>query len=280
MSYIEEKKIPVIGTDTGAQWPARSPNYFIQAAYGKGMVYATISAAARRARALGLSKFGTITCSEISDCATHERYWHQYAAGLGLTSVYKGKASLVQPDFTAECLAARNAGVEFLGITMDQNSVPRLANSCSRQDYRPVYVLLGPLMTAQLTKDPNMEGTIVGSTFFPYVWKDTPGVAEFNEAMKTYAPGTTPGPSEAGGWISGKLFERAAANLGEPPTSAALFQGLWSIKDDTLGGITQPLTFSPGQGTTQNPSCGFDMVLQKGAWVSPDGFQLHCGNTA
>jgi branched-chain amino acid transport system substrate-binding protein len=279
IEYLKAKNIPVIGTESGSQWPEKVPFYFIQSAYGKGMVFVTLSAGVRRAAALGLKKFGTITCTEVNDCATHERYWHEYATAQGLTSVYRGKSSLVQPDFTAECLAARNAGVELLGISMDQNSVPRLAASCARQNYKPTYILLGPLMTAQLTKDPNLEGTVVGTTTFPWVWKDNPRVVEFFDAMKTYAPGVTPGPSEAGGWVIAKLVERAASSLPEPPTSAALFDSLWSIKDDTLGGLTQPLTFVRGRGTPQNPSCGYDMVLEKGVWRSVDGFQLHCGNT-
>jgi branched-chain amino acid transport system substrate-binding protein len=109
------------------------------------------------------------------------------------------------------------------------------------------------------------------------VWNDNPGVSEFLNAMKAYLPGTPPGPSEAGGWTSGKLFERAAAAMTEPPTTAALLEGLWSIKNDTLGGITGPRTFVRAQPTPQNPSCGYDMVMEKGAWRSPDGFQLHCG---
>ena len=78
------------------------------------MLYVATAAAARRAKSLGLSKFGTIICTEAPDCTTHERYYHEYAAALGLTSVSKTRTSVVQPAYTAECLAARNAGVELL----------------------------------------------------------------------------------------------------------------------------------------------------------------------
>jgi branched-chain amino acid transport system substrate-binding protein len=280
LEYLKAKNIPVIGTETGSQWPEKSPLYFIQAAWGKGVVYISASAAARRAAATGAKKFGTITCTEAAECALHERYWHQYAVAQGLTSVYKGKSSLVQPDFTAECLAARNAGVEMLALTMDTNSVPRIASSCARQGYHPTYVLLGPLMVSSLTKDPNLDGAVLGTAQFPYVWADNPKVAEFLAAMKTYSPGIPPGPSEAGGWVTAKLFERAAAATPEPPTTAALLDGLWSIRGDSLGGITGPLTFTKGQPSSQNPSCGFDMVLDKGAWTSPDGFKIQCGDPA
>ena len=278
LDYINEKKIPVIGTELGTQWPATSPMYFLQAGFGRGMVHIGVGAFARRAKALGLSKFGTMVCYEVPDCATHERYYHKYAAEAGLQSTYQGRGSLAQPDYTAQCIAARNAGVEIIAISMDANSISRLVSSCTRQGYKPLYAGIGPEMVARFAKDPNLDGMVVGTNVMPFVWTSNPAAAEFLEAMKQYAPGMAIGAAEASGWVAAKLLERAAAAMPEPPTSAAVLQGLWRIKGDTLGGITQPLTFTEGQPTSQTPSCGFDMVVKQGQWTSLDGFQMHCGN--
>ena len=79
----------------------------------------------------------------------------------------------------------------------------------------------------------------------------------------------------APGWTTGKLWRRPAPTCREPPTSASILQGLWQIKNDTLGGLTQPLTFTEDQ--NPNPmSCWFDIAIRKGAWVSVDNFALHC----
>ena len=278
LDYLTSKNVPVIGTDMGNQWHERSPLYFLHAAYGKGLEYVGVAAIARRAKVIGGDKFGSVVCQEVPGCHTTERYWHQYAVGAGLKSVYAGRASLAQPEFTAQCLAARNAGANFIAFSMDANSITRMAASCARQGYHPVYVTMGPLMLERFAADPNLDGMVLGTNLMPYVWTSNPAAVEFLDAMKQYAPGTFAGASQASGWVAAKLFERAAANMPEPPTAAAVLQGLWRIKGDTLGGITQPLTFTEGKSTTQDPSCGFDMIVEKGQWKSPDGFIQHCGS--
>jgi branched-chain amino acid transport system substrate-binding protein len=76
------------------------------------------------------------------------------------------------------------------------------------------------------------------------------------------------GPVE--GWVSGKLVERAAAALtADRPTSAQLLAGLWTVKNDTLGGLTSPLTFTANQPATPT-SCGFLITIKAGTWISPD----------
>src|SRR5205807_2085254 len=144
------------------------------------------------------------------------------------TSVYKGRTTVVQPDFTAECLAARNAGVEALGITMDVNSIGRIAASCARQSYHPVYVGLSGHAIERIAQDPNVDGMVIGTGPAPYIWDDNPAVAEFADAMKRYSPGTLVSEAEMSGWIAAKLFERAAALVPEPPSSTAVLQGLWT----------------------------------------------------
>jgi branched-chain amino acid transport system substrate-binding protein len=77
------------------------------------------------------------------------------------------------------------------------------------------------------------------------------------------------------GWTAGALLEKAGTALGEPPTSEALLAGLWSIKEDTLGGITSPLTFVKNQPPSPK-ACWFNFELRQRTWVSPDKFTLHC----
>ena len=57
--------------------------------------------------------------------------------------------------------------------------------------------------------------------------------------------------------------------------SAAILAGLWSIHDDTLGGLTAPLTFIRNQPAPQR-MCWFHLTTQNRDWVSPDGFQQEC----
>jgi len=61
----------------------------------------------------------------------------------------------------------------------------------------------------------------------------------------------------------------------EPPTTAAILKGLWSLQNDDLGGITHALTFAQGK-TAPRVACWFNVATKGGAWISPDGFQRHC----
>jgi branched-chain amino acid transport system substrate-binding protein len=77
------------------------------------------------------------------------------------------------------------------------------------------------------------------------------------------------------GWVSTQLFQLAAKNIGDPPTSQAILNGLWSIKNDDLGGITQPLTFTKGQPAAQMV-CYWLLELKSGHFVSPNNGQRTC----
>ena len=103
----------------------------------------------------------------------------------------------------------------------------------------------------------------------------TPATDEFQQALKVLGHGIALGPAVSAGWTAGKLMERAGANLPEPPTTDALLRGLWSIKNDTLGGLTYPLTFGEGK-TSEKKACWFNVALHNGVWKSPDGYRGNC----
>jgi branched-chain amino acid transport system substrate-binding protein len=277
IDYITSKRVPVIGTDTGSQVIYRSPMYFPQAPTGYGMFYSTVASVAPRAIAQGKRKIGTLVC-ELTQCADVERLTRKWAPGLGLDPVYSARASVAQPDFTAVCLAARSAEVETLFVAMDTNSVPRLASSCARQGYRPLIAIFGPMVSTSHATDRNLEGLMSGANFMPWFQATTPASQEFTHAVQRYAPSVVASATRAGGWVSGKLFEKAAASLSEPPTSEALLQGLWKIKGETLGDITQPLTFLEERPAPQDVVCWWDLVVKEQEWSSADGFERHCGN--
>ena len=68
---------------------------------------------------------------------------------------------------------------------------------------------------------------------------------------------------------------RQRPTIGEPPTSEAILDGLWTVKNDNLGGLTHPLTFVKDQKPTPS-TCWFNAAIAGNAWASPDGFKLQC----
>ena len=275
LDYIGAKRIPVIGTDTGNQLPYESAMYFPQASSGDVMTYSFIAGAAQRAIPQGKKRLGTLVCAEAATCADGDRIFAEHAKRLGFAQVYRAKASIAQPDYTAECLAAQRAGTQVFIVLLDQNSLGRLGAACARQAYHPEFVIPGPTATDRMKDDPNLEGLLAAVNVFPFFRTGTPETDKFQQALKTYGGKV---PREMGppiGWVSGKLLERAAAALSEPPTSESLLQGLWSIRNDSLGDLTQPLTFVEGK-IAEKVSCWYTILVKNGAWVSPDHFQQQC----
>jgi hypothetical protein len=62
--------------------------------------------------------------------------------------------------------------------------------------------------------------------------------------MSEDSPATPVGVAASMEWTSGQLLLAGSKDLGTNPTSAQLTAGLDSLKEDTLDGLTVPLTFN------------------------------------
>ncbi|HVW32083.1 MAG TPA: ABC transporter substrate-binding protein, partial [Acidimicrobiia bacterium] len=273
VDYINSKGIPVIGTSGGTRWSYTSPMYFPQASDGDEFLYMGLAAVADQVK--DKHKLGYVTCAEASACHDANKLFGQHAQQFGFQVVYSGQASIAQPDYTAECLAARNAGVEIMMVVLDGNSVGRFAQSCARQGFKPQYATIVTIVLDRFKDDPNLAGLVALSHVFPYFQTGTPMTDEYAAALKAYGGGLSNGVGLATGWTAGKLLERAAARIADPPTPQGILAGLWSIKNDNLGGLTYPLSFNQGK-PAQPRGCWFNTAVKDGKWVSNDGFKLHC----
>jgi branched-chain amino acid transport system substrate-binding protein len=141
-----------------------------------------------------------------------------------------------------------------------------MANDCAAQGYKPLFVGDSIAITANLATDPNLNGLIAGQTDFPWVDNYTPAQALYQEAVKQYDPSLASSASTAAEWTAGMLAVAAAGDLTATPTSAQFFQGLWGIKNNTLGGLAPPLTFNQNAAATPS-NCYFLMTLQNGQFV-------------
>ena len=275
VQYVTAHRIPVIGGTGGEGWAYTSPMFFPPLPQGPLLARTLPSGLAEQVIPKGKTKLGTLVCAEAQICSDGARAFEESAGAVGFNYVYKAKFSIAQPDFTAECLAARNAQVEVLFVLADQNSVGRVAAGCLRQAYRPVFGIAGQVLVDRQKDDPNLDGLVGIAPVFPGFQDGTPASDEFQQAMRAYGGSGAERLPAASGWVAAKLFEKAAARLSEPPTSEAILAGLWSIKNDTLGGLTGPLTFVQNQPPT-NAVCWWPVVVHNRTFVSPDGFKLHC----
>ena len=115
----------------------------------------------------------------------------------------------------------------------------------------------------------------------PY-FANTSAIRAMDTAINKYEPGTLKNVNynelAAEGWMSGKLFQAAAAaghlGVGGAPTTAEVTKGLDSLKGDTLDGLAPPLTYTAGK--PHPVDCWYYAVLKDGKFTTPYGFKDFC----
>jgi branched-chain amino acid transport system substrate-binding protein len=75
--------------------------------------------------------------------------------------------------------------------------------------------------------------------------------------------------------VSAKLFELAAQNVSDTPTSKDILDALWAMRGETLGGLIPPRTFIRMKPTPET-YCVYEGRVQNGKWVAPRGLKPLC----
>jgi branched-chain amino acid transport system substrate-binding protein len=268
----EQYRIPVVGGDGAAlQWN-QSPYLFPQGASLITRIYMAIHQPVEA----GLKRMGLLYCVENTTCTTLDKLVEKDGLGkqAGTDIVYSAPVSLAQPDYTAQCQNAKNAGADVLGVAMDGSAISRLIRSCGAIGYRPAIATDSLLISAGQAADPGLRRNGVYSTNIdaPWMLSDTPGQRAYQSAMHTYAPQFALDGASILAWTSGKLFEAALAHIphagAEIPTSATVESGLGRIHNETLDGLTPPLTFLAGKPAPQTRCLYYTRLDQRG-WTAP-----------
>jgi len=140
--------------------------------------------------------------------------------------------------------------------------------------FKPEYFVAASMMQDDFKNEPALKSIYVISNSYPYVNVESPVLAEYAQALAAYGKDLT-GIGPENGWLAGKLLERAGRAL-QQPTSQGILEGLWSITNDDLGGLTYPITFTKDQKQAPKVACWWYLKGQDGKWVTPDAYQRHC----
>jgi branched-chain amino acid transport system substrate-binding protein len=276
LSYVSQKRIPIIGHEAGTEDAYTNSMVFTPYPSGLSYAYALIAGFAQAVVPEGKKKLATIACADVKLCDLFDRTWNGPAAReLGFENVYRARASLTQPDYTAECLSARQAGAQVILGAIDNNSYLRLGHACARQNYKPIIGIADQLALPSVAADPVMDGDVVITKVAP--WPDTsiPGTAQLHQTFAQIAPGTEVNGAHAGGWVTAKTFEAAARNLPERPAPADVLNGLWALNGDALDGMTFPLAF-PREQPSPRRSCWGLTLIQGGKFIPMPNGKLKC----
>jgi branched-chain amino acid transport system substrate-binding protein len=258
IDYLNQKRVPVIGDSGAAQWYYESPMFFPQFTTGRPYVEAMIRAAAAETVPQGKKKLAILNCQEAQFCVDADKLWPELAPKLGYELVFRRQTSLAQPDYTAECLAAKNAGAEVFGLAMDGNAIGRVASACGRSGFKPIYFIHHSTLLKEQASDPNTAGILVPIPARAYFDKTNAKVVRYQQALAKYAPGEEIRQNSFAGWVAAEGFELAANRAPDPTTSAGVLEGLWTFNGETLDNITLPLVY-PREGKTPQKICWYTL---------------------
>jgi branched-chain amino acid transport system substrate-binding protein len=273
LAYLERQHIPVIGVYSATQTDFHSPVLFPASTEINALSDGNI----KLALAAGKKKLGFLYCVEAPACTQSYNYLIRdgHARADGADPAYSSSFSLTQPSFTAQCIQARQAGVDFLFLGGDGNSLQRVARDCAAQGYHPQYEAVSLGVSASMQGDPRLDGMLATQASFPWMASDTPAQAAYQEAIRTYAPGLVGSGASSNEWTAGQLAVAASKYLGANPTSSQFLQGLWTIKNNDLGGLAPPLTFN-ANGNSSVHRCYFSIQLRGDRFVDPSHGKYTC----
>jgi branched-chain amino acid transport system substrate-binding protein len=278
-TYVQSHGIPVVGGLTTTDAFVTNPDFFASGqtldTYNTNFVLA--------AKKVGAKSMAVFYCAEAAVCQQGVPPLKATAQKLNTPLVYTSAISGSAPNFTAQCLAAKDDGAQALVIADATAVVESVMASCSQQGYTPWAINLGSGVGLSFTTSPGLSNRLVGSEpDLPFYVKTTPAAKTYFAALKKYQPGILSSPNYGEGvtqlWVSGLLLQAAAAksgvSRGAQLTSAKLKHGLYALKGDTLGGMAPPLTFHKGVG---NPvDCWFWIRTQNGKFTTPYGLKPDC----
>jgi branched-chain amino acid transport system substrate-binding protein len=221
------------------------------------------------ARSIG-KKFGFVACVELAICSQGIAVIGALAPTMGLQIPVNTKVSATAPDYTAVCQQLKAAGVDSYGIGGPQTMIKRVVDTCYSEGLRVPVVMTFISADATVPKDPAFDGAKFIDIHQPFFASSSPGLAAYQAALHQYAPqvvGTAADNSfDLAAWAAGGLIASGAQAAGSGAvTSASLITGLYTVKNDTLDGVTAPLNFPQGQpdgGTT----CYFVYSIANGAY--------------
>jgi branched-chain amino acid transport system substrate-binding protein len=277
-SYIQSTGVPVVGGGETIALPyLYNPDFFNVGGNIISTYYGVVDLAAR-----GGSRTGILYCAEASSCAGASGIETALGKSLGVSVAYSAKVSASLPDYTAPCLALKNADVQSYDLGLASAVTGRVARQCQQLGLHATLIQPGVQANSTLPGQSVFNGTEFVDTVVGFFNYSTPATKEFHEALAKYAPqiGTPAVPIDAytmATWASGMLFEAAVKASGDATvTPQSVKKGLYALKGETLGGLVAPLTFRSGKPTLTN--CYYSYSLSAGRFNESGNMKPACAS--
>lgn len=250
--YTADKGIPVIGGLTVSNSILTNPNFFPSGPSSPVMVVGEFAYMAEN----DFKNFGVLYCAEDPLCASLEGL-SQLSAGLtgGKTTVNAAQVSATAPNYQSQCLAMKDKNVDALMIASASTVVTRVAEQCGKLGYDPTPINQATVFAPDWLTNPALDGAVLISPTANFFDESIPGVNTFSDAVDDYAPTLRENPQFAYNTVTvfagGQLFAAAAeaGDIDSTSTPEDVMAAMYQLKEETLDGLTVPLTFTEGQPT-------------------------------
>lgn len=276
---VEAAKIPVIGFDLPSALFDTNPDFYPQGQTNRSALTAIVATA----KSAGATRIGTLYCAEAASCQQLVPTFKAASRKQGLAVNYTGQISATAPNYTAQCVAAKEAHIDTLAIFHTGPTIARVIADCARQDYHPRYVIEERAFYPILLKGAGQQAELwIEFADLPYFAKNatmqamTAAVDKYYPGLRAKADVWNQGAAEA--WLAGMLLEAGAkaGGLGRDATPSAdvLIKGLTSLRGETLNGTAPPLTFPAGK--PHSVDCWFTAHVQNGIPKMVNSGQTTC----
>jgi len=278
--YIDTTGVPVVGGGSSGLLDTTDPNWF---AVGQTLDDYFINFI-DMAKKVGANNIGEFYCAEAATCQEGVAPFEATAKKVNEKVGYVTQVSFSAPNYDAQCLAAKQAGVEALTVADAVSVVESVANDCLKQGYTPWNLALDGAVAESFQTAPGLSNHFIGSEpDLPFFANNTPAAKQMNAILKQYADKTTlesPNYNEQATqmYLSGPLLAAAVEQSGHGKnttiTSADIKEGLYAFHNETLGGMAPPLNYKKGQ---PNPvDCWYWIRIQNGKFTTPYGVKPDC----
>ena len=240
-------------------------------------------AVALSAKKVGLTNYGLLYCGESPTCQQLVSIEKTDAHKVGVNVSYTTSISASAPNYTAQCLAAQQSGAKGLFVATAVQPAIKVASDCTKQGYHPVFIGDDGAIANNFNKAAGWSNNMLGiQPDIPWFVKNTPATKAMYAAWKKYEPNilTDPNFNELAveGWASGLLLAAAVEGANIPAsqsmTAADVLNGMYTIHNNTLGGIAPALTFTRGKPALTD--CWFLMRTSNGKYTTPYGLKTFC----
>jgi branched-chain amino acid transport system substrate-binding protein len=273
-TFVTQNQIPVISTNQagdGFQFQSQ-PDFFANG----GTVLAGLWGQLKSAAVAGAAKYGLIYCTEEPACAQAVPATKGLAQLVPIKVVYVAGASNTQPNYTAVCLGAKSAGAQ--AVFAAGVAPGRVADDCAKQDFKPIWITAQGTVAPSVIKDPNLASATGPLQDFPWMLDSTPAQKLFHQIEDGELAKAQTQANVDFAYVGAQLFEAAAmagvSASNTAPSAQDIYNGLYGLHNETLGGLAPPLNFVKGKANPVN--CVFFYGVKNGVYAAPYGSQLFC----